>query len=425
MIANHERAIQVWADWSGAPLSRVGVLSAVRVRGREVFSFEYDQAWLTSEHAFALDPSLSLYPGPHYPAADQANFGVFLDSSPDRWGRVLLERREAQLTREQGRARRQLMESDYLLGVFDGHRMGALRFRLAPEGPFLDDNVELASPPWTALRELENASRQLEQEGSEEHPNYSRWLTMMLAPGRSLGGARPKASVVDHNGWLHIAKFPSTDDDIDVGAWEGVAHELASRAGVDVPTSTCARFASKHHTFISQRFDRTPQGQRLHFASAMTLLQRTDGEASDDVSYLELAEALIQSGAEPSKDLEQLWRRIVLFVCISNVDDHLRNHGFMLTQNGWRLSPAYDINPVAWGEGLSLNISDKDNAQDLRLVREVAEMFRVRKDRANAIIDLVTGVVRGWREVATARGISRRQQTEMERAFRVADAAGP
>ncbi|WP_106092121.1 type II toxin-antitoxin system HipA family toxin [Enhygromyxa salina] len=413
MTTSDQISIEVWADWEGAPRSRVGALSAAQVSGEEVLSFEYDQQWVESEQVD--DPWLAAYTG--------HECGALLDSSPDRWGRMLLERSEAQLAREQGRPRRKLSESDYLLGVYDGHRMGALRFRLSPEGPFLDDNVELASPPWIALRELEQASQCLERAGAEASTDYPRWLTMLLASGRSLGGARPKASVVDHNGRLHIAKFPSHDDVVDVGAWEGVAHELANRAGVTVSPSASARFASQHHTFITRRFDRTRGGQRRHFASAMALLQRTERGAPGEASYLELAEVLKRSGANPSEDLEELWRRIVLFVCISNVEDHLRNHGFLLTDAGWRLAPAYDINPVAGGEGLSLNISATDNTQDLQLVREVAELFGIRRRRADQIIELVTAVARGWRQVATARRIPRAEQNQMVRAFRVAECA--
>lgn len=232
-MARDRRSVDVWADWrelGGA--TRMGVLHATPARGKEVFAFEYDRGWLDARPARIVDPALRLHRGPQYVSAERDNFGVFLDSSPDRWGRVLLQRREAQLAREDGRAERRLTELDYLLGVYDGHRMGGLRFRV-DGGPFLDDNAELASPPWTSLRELEHASLALERDGAEADPAYGRWLRMLIAPGRSLGGARPKASVLDQRGRLWIAKFPSERDDHDVGAWERVVHVLARRAGIE------------------------------------------------------------------------------------------------------------------------------------------------------------------------------------------------
>jgi serine/threonine-protein kinase HipA len=424
---SEQRLIEVFADWTrlDGP-TRMGSLTATAVRGKEVFAFEYAKSWLASGAHLELDPSLALYRGPQYPAKSRQNFGVFLDSAPDRWGRVLMRRREAQLARAEGRAERRLLESDYLLGVHDGHRMGALRFRVGDR--FLDDNDELASPPWTSLRELEHASLQLEREGAEADPNYSRWLRMLIAPGGSLGGARPKASVRDQREHLWIAKFPSRNDDDDIGAWELVVHELARRAGVDVPEAQARQFGSAgrggtgHHTFLSRRFDRSDGGGRLHFASAMTLLDRVDGEGADDgASYLELAELLIRSGARPAADLEQLWRRIVFFVCVSNTDDHLRNHGFMLEPQGWALAPAYDMNPDPHGAGLKLNISETDNAQDLDLARSVASVFRVASRRADEIIDEVCQAVRQWPTVARRQGLSSSAQERMRSAFRLVE----
>ncbi len=417
-MAPERRTIEVCADWhSRSGVTRMGLLHATPVRGKEVFSFEYDRAWLDGAPATTLDPGLRLDDGPQYPREGRASFGLFLDSSPDRWGRVLLRRREAQLARVERRAERPLMESDYLLGVYDGHRLGGLRLRVEG-GPFLDDNTELASPPWTSLRELEQASLHLERDGAERDPTYGTWLRMLVAPGRSLGGARPKASVVDPRGHLWIAKFPSAHDDDDIGAWESVVHELATRAGITTPEARRQHFGSRHHTFLSRRFDRGPGPRRRHLASAMTLLGREDGD--DGASYLELAQVLIQQGAHPARDLEQLWRRIVFFICVSNVDDHLRNHAFLLGPDGWSLAPAYDMNPVATGRGLALNISETDNAQDLDLVRAVARPFRIKAARAAEVIAEVVAAVRRWRLEAKKAGLSRAAQDRMARAFRVA-----
>jgi len=393
------------------------VLHAAPGRGKDVFAFEYDTAWLHESPRPELDPRLHPTPGPQHVPGGRDNFGMFLDAAPDRWGRALMRRREAQLAREGNRAERRLTELDYLLGVFDGHRMGGLRFRIE-SGPFLDDQTELASPPWTSLRELEQASLALEREGAERSPKYGAWLRMLLAPGRSLGGARPKASVVDPKHQLWLAKFPSSNDEHDVGGWEWVVHVLADRAGVATADAQCAKYASRHHTFLTRRFDRTKRGARVHFASAMTMLDRIDGD--DSASYLDLAEFLQRHGASASKDLEQLWRRIAFFACVSNVDDHLRNHGFLLGHEGWSLAPAYDMNPVAQGDGLLLNISETDNAQDLDLILTVAEHFRVKPRRAKVILDEVIPAVRTWREVAKATRLSRSEQDRMASAFRLA-----
>jgi serine/threonine-protein kinase HipA len=422
-----QRVIEVVADWVelGGPML-MGRLTATPARGKEVFAFEYDKAWLASGSRQQLDPSMALYTGPQFPGMGRENFGVFLDSSPDRWGRVLMRRREAQLARAEKRGERRLLESDYLFGVHDGHRMGALRFRM--DGRFLDDNDELASPPWTSLRELEHASLQLEREGAEDDPDYGRWLRMLIAPGGSLGGARPKASVRDEKGGLWIAKFPSRGDDDDIGAWEGVVHDLARQAGVTVPDAQVCRFGSRksggrgHHTFLSRRFDRTDAGGRLHVASAMTLLDRVDGDdGGDSAGYLELADLLMRLGSRTKTDLEQLWRRIVFSICVSNTDDHLRNHAFMLGPTGWALAPAYDMNPDPHGAGLKLNISETDNAQDLDLALSVAPAFRLKSKDAQAIVREVGAAVKQWRVVATHRGLSRAAQARIQHAFRVAE----
>jgi serine/threonine-protein kinase HipA len=422
-----QRVIEVVADWVGlGGPTLMGHLTATSVRGKEVFGFEYDRKWLSTAPRQQLDPSMALYGGPQYPAKGRESFGVFRDSSPDRWGRVLMRRREAHLARAEGRAERRLLESDYLLGVHDGHRMGALRFRMG--GRFLDDNDELASPPWTSLRELEHASLQLERQGVEDDPDYGHWLRMLIAPGGSLGGARPKASVRDERGRLWIAKFPSSTDEEDIGAWERVVHDLASQAGIVVPEAQVRRFGSRkggghgHHTFLSRRFDREDDGGRLHFASAMTLTGRIDGHGADEgASYVELADLLMRLGSNPSGDLEQLWRRIVFFICVSNTDDHLRNHGFMLKPTGWALAPAYDMNPDPHGAGLKLNISETDNAQDLHLALSVAPVFRVKKKRAQEIVTEVTRAANQWRTVAARHGLDCAAQDRMRRAFRVAE----
>ena len=311
------------------------------------------------------------------------------------------------------------MESDYLLGVYDNNRMGGLRFKTAQDGAFLDDDETMAAPPFAALRDLEFASLQLEKEDALDNPEYLKWLNMLMAPGSSLGGARPKANIKDIDGDLWIAKFPSQNDRQDMGAWEMLAYRLAIQSGIEMAPSRVQKFSHHQHTFLTQRFDRKNDGTRIHFASAMTLLGYTDGtDYQDGVSYLELLEFLMQNGADVENDLRKLWRRIAFNVCISNTDDHLRNHGFLLTDSGWILSPAYDINPTLNGTGLKLNISENDNALDLDLVREVAPYFRLKEKEANAIINKIQQNVAQWEQLATDLSIPRNEMELMKNAFK-------
>lgn len=424
-MAKHEnkRCAYVYANWQGLeePIL-MGELYSERLKGKEIFSFEYNDKWLASGHIQLLDPELQLYSGLQHLGGNQKNFGLFLDSSPDRWGRLLMRRREAAMARKEERAELNLFETDYLLGVFDGHRMGALRFKLNKDGPFLNDNRKLASPPWTSLRELEQISLKLEEDGIIEDPEYLKWLNKLVAPGSSLGGARPKASIVDNDERLWIAKFPSKNDEGDVGGWEMVTYELAITAGINMAESKAQKFSSNYYTFLTKRFDRTDNNDRIHFASAMTMLGYADGQDYEDgISYLELAEFISENGANVNNDLEELWRRIVFSICVTNTDDHLRNHGFILTEAGWLLSPAYDINPIETGTGLKLNISDNDNSLSLDLAMEVHEFFRLKKEKANQIMEEVKSSIRNWKDVATKYGISRTEQELKARAFAKAE----
>jgi serine/threonine-protein kinase HipA len=416
--------IAVCAEWIGlAEPLRLGWLHARRGAGREVFEFEYDPVALAhpATRNLALDPRLGLYEGRQHPPQGHQTFGVFSDASPDRWGRLLMRRRleRAQRAGQVGKAVR-LHESDYLLGVHDTYRSGALRLRVGDSGAFLDNQHDTAAPPFVQLRELEAASLALERDEDNTSPEGDDWLRMLIAPGGSLGGARPKASVADA-GHLWIAKFPSVRDEYDVGAWELVAQTLAKACGLSVPQNMARRFASPHHTFLVKRFDRTPQG-RIHFASAMTLTGRQDGDdASTGASYLEIARVLTDHGAQTQADLRELWSRIVFNMLVSNTDDHLRNHGFLLVPGkGWRLSEAYDMNPVPESQGLKLNVSESDNALDLDLARSVAPYFRVSKKLADETIEHSQAVVRQWPRIADRLHVRPREQERMASAFRLA-----
>ena len=407
--------VLVYADWQPLPKPMlIGVLSSQTIRQKEHFSFEYDPQWLKSSYAQCIDPDLALYSGMQH-AKQFNNFGVFLDSCPDRWGRLLLNRRATLKAKESQERTRKLGEMDYLLGVHDLHRMGGLRFKQDVQGPFLDDDPSHSAPPIAALDELQRAALHMEaDEDSSKVTNE--WLMLLLAPGSSLGGARPKASVVDSQGDLWIAKFPSRYDEIDIAAWEFVVYQLALKAGVTMPPSQLINVSGRHRTFLSKRFDRVRKS-RLHFSSAMTQLDYRDGE--DQASYLELAEFLTQQGAKTQEDLAQLWRRIVFSIAVSNADDHLRNHGFLLSPAGWRLSPAYDVNPVPTAESLHLNISDTDGTLSFDLAMDVIDFFQLKKSEAEKIRHQVVASVSEWSTVAKSVGISRAEQQRMAPAFRV------
>jgi serine/threonine-protein kinase HipA len=397
-------------------------------RTSELFDFTFDDDALSDKVLTkqTLDPDLGIFSGSQFPKDGRSMFGVFKDSSPDRWGETLIRRRfdrnkRAGLVPQRAR----LGQSDYLLGVHDAFRSGALRYKLGPDGPFLDDHDGNAAPPFVRLRELEAASRALEDDANNDDPATDEWLRLLLAPGASLGGARPKATVVDVEGNLWIAKFPSAKDRYDVGAWELVVARLAERCGLRVPPSDARTFASTQHTFLIRRFDRRKSGARIHFASAMTLTGNQDGaDASTGANYLEIAEIIMSQGAAPREDLIELWSRIAFSVMVSNTDDHLRNHGFVLTPNaGWRLSEAYDMNPVPGSSGLCLNIDESDNARDFDLVRSVAPYFRISDAQATSIITRIAEVVRDWSEVADALGINGSEQDDMADAFKISQSA--
>lgn len=413
-----QREIYVYLEWFEyeVPIF-MGVLRREKVRGKEVFYYENDPHWLKHTHFRNLDPDLSVFSGKQFLPVEKKNFGLFLDSSPDRWGRTLLMRREVILARSENRPARNLSEADFLMGIYDGSRMGALRFKYSKDGEFMDNDHNMAILPWASLRQLEYASQQVE---SEEIPDkeYIRWLNMLIAPGSSLGGARPKANVLDSNNQLWIAKFPSNSDRKDMGAWEYVTRQMAELCGIDMAESRLQKLSRHHHTFLTKRFDRTESGKRIHFTSAMTILGHTDGENYlDSISYLEMAEWIMVNCENTNENLEQLWRRIVFNIAVSNCDDHLRNHGFILNKKGWQLSPAYDINPDEHGTGLKLNISENDNSLDFDLALSVAPYFGIDAYKANQILTEIKSTVSQWRRFATICGIPKIEQEQVAKVF--------
>lgn len=395
----------------------MGLLHRQQSGAGEIFSFQYDRTWLEKPEVFSFDPDLALAAGHQYPAPQRKNFGIFLDSAPDRWGRVLMQRRENTRTRNEKRKPRALTEWDFLLGVHDETRLGALRFRESSNTAFIDSDADFAAPPLTSLRELQAASLQFEKHiDDEENPLYEKWLTQLFAPGSSLGGARPKASVRDEAGILRMAKFPSRNDTRDVGGWELVAHALARNAGITVPDVRPLRFPeSPYTTFLVKRFDRTTKGGRLAFISAMTLTQHSDGEPG--ASYLELIDLLQSRGADTRADCVQLFRRVLFNILIHNTDDHLRNHGFFIDEGGIRLSPAYDVNPSVDGQELTLAINEVETTCDVSIAMEASRDYGLTAREAADVLRQVRNAVGGWREEATRLNIPKAEQDLMANAF--------
>jgi len=384
------------------------------VHDRGQIRFRYAREWLNNPRAFALDPDLSLDEHPFFPKPELGNFGIFLDSSPDRWGQTLMKRREALQAKDEKRPPRTLYAWDFLIGVQDLTRQGALRFRKPDTDTFLGDEP-LAAPPVTSLRELEAVAWQLSHRRLDDLDALRQWLAVLVAPGASLGGARPKANFTQADGTLWIGKFPARDDDRDVGAWEYVVHQLAQQAGITVPPTKLVKFNNEFHTFCVQRFDRTGTARRF-YASAMTLLHKTHSEGT---SYLELAQFIRSQGdAEyADADLAQLFRRVAFNVAVGNRDDHLRNHGFILGKTGWRLAPAFDVNPNIDKSEHVLNIDDMDNRPDLETVLGTSVFYGLNDSKARQIVQEAMEAVDSWREMAHKMRIARADIELMAGAF--------
>lgn len=415
-MAVNKTDIYVYADWIGlSQPTLVGILSAHQARGRKAFSFEYDKEWLKRKGQRLIDPDIEFYSGQQFPN-NKENFGVFLDSMPDSWGRTLMKRREAQLAKVNETKAKTLYDIDFLLGVFDETRMGAFRFKLDPNGDFLDNDTEKSTPPWSTVRELQQAV--VHYENDQENEAINKWLKLLIAPGSSLGGARPKANIIDENSELWIAKFPSKNDTIDKAAWEFLTYRLAINAGVEMAECRMEKVSGQYHTFFTKRFDRIGT-DRIHFSSAMTMTGNNEDTIRDNpASYLDIVEFIQDNGCRVDENLAQLWRRIVFNIAVSNTDDHLRNHGFILNDDGWKLSPAYDLNPSIDKDGLALNIDMHNNALDFDLAKSVGEYFRLNDSQMDSIIAEVLTAVKDWESIAKEIGVSRAEQELMRSAFR-------
>ena len=381
------------------------------LKGRsETASFQYAESWLANPNAFIIDPALYLMPGQQYTA--NPLFGIFTDCAPDRWGRVLMQRTEKRIAKEENRTPRTYNDIDYLTRVDDVARQGALRFKNTPEGEFIYSAELKPVPPLIKLPELLSASEKI-----LENNETAEDLKLLLAPGSSLGGARPKASVIDNDGDLCIAKFPRKDDTGNVVLWEAVALSLAENAGLNVPQWQLVTALNKP-VLLVKRFDRI-KDKRIPFMSAMTMLSAKDGDKN--FSYQNIADIIRQNSSNPKDDMVELWRRIVFSVFISNTDDHLRNHGFLRLDNkGWRLSPVYDINPNPDNVGmLTTAISDGNYDATLENAFSVADYFNLSPEKAKNIVEEIKCAVSKWKQVAARLEISSSEIRSMEDVFKI------
>ena len=410
----------VYADfnWLNKP-ELVGELCYEKLRGSDSYAFKFDENWLSIHAGIKLSEDINNYPGMQYTQPGNDIFGCFSDALPDRWGRTLLKRREQIQASEEKRAVRSLSSFDYLMGIDDFSRMGGFRFKRELEDDYINVSPSLKIPPLTEIRELIHASQEVEKSEDNDVLPEKKWITQLIQPGTSLGGARPKAGVLDEMGNLCIAKFPSKKDDYDTGIWEHFSHLLAQKAGIQVAQTRVLDGLGKYHTLLSRRFDRTDDVKRIHFASSMSLLGLKDGDnAQSGFGYLDIVDFIIQGCCDVEKNLHELYRRVAFNICIGNSDDHFRNHGFLLTPKGWTLSPAYDMNPTL-NEHQSLLINESSNKADIRVLLDSCESYMINKEEAEIIIHDVQAAVSKWENLAIQLQIPIRERNIFKDRFKL------
>ena len=396
------KRITVYADFDflSAP-QEIGILGYGHVRGKDHFVFEYSREWLKLYGGILLSGDLMNVPSLQYPRGNDNVFGFVKDSFPDRWGRLLLDRRERLTAQSEGRPTRMLTNYDYLIGIEDFTRMGGLRYKEEDGNDYINASAKYLVPPIESLSALCEACHEIElAEERNELPEH-RWLDQLINPGSSLGGARPKANVIDADGTLYVAKFPSKKDLENTELIEHFSHQLAAKAGIHVAKTRTIKISKDRDLLLSERFDRTKDGRRIHFASAMSLLGLDDGAGSNTGNgYLDIVDFILHACTDVRQNLRELYRRVAFNVLFGNTDDHFRNHGFLLTPKGWTLSPAYDINPGAKSHQCLL-IDSYTEQSDINVLLSASESYMLERQEAVEIIDEVRAVIKDWRKTAT------------------------
>jgi serine/threonine-protein kinase HipA len=394
--------IYIYADFDFLEQAEeIGVLTYERVRGNDHFAFEFSREWLSRHGDMILSGDVMNVRGIQHPRQGNSVFGFVKDSFPDRWGRILLDRRERLSAQQEQRPVRNLSNYDYLVGIEDLTRMGGIRYSTEKNGIFINSNSRYCVPPLENLRALCDACQNIESAEERHELPEQRWLDQLVDPGSSLGGARPKANVMDTDGRLYVAKFPSKKDLEDTELIEHFSHVLARKSGINVADTRIIPISNGRHLLLSERFDRTPEGKRRHFASAMSLLGLDDGSgASTGNGYLDIVDFIVRNCTNVQQNLHELYRRVAFNVLFGNTDDHFRNHGFLLTPKGWTLSPAYDINPSTKTHQCLL-INENTELSDINALQDSCESYMLSREDASDIIHEVTGVIRNWEKVAT------------------------
>ena len=396
------KQIIVYADFDFlASPQEIGILGYEHVRGNDHFVFEYSRNWLRQFGGIALSGDLMNIPSIQHPRGDSNVFGFVKDSFPDRWGRLLLDRRERLLAKDEGRPVRMLTNYDYLIGIEDFTRMGGIRYKSGENDEYINSTAQYAVPPVESLRALCVACHELELAEERNELPQQRWLDQLIDPGTSLGGARPKANVIDTDGKLYVAKFPSKKDLENTELIEHFSHKLAASAGINVARTRTIKVSKDRDLLLSERFDRTEDGKRVHFASAMSLLGLDDGAGSGTGNgYLDIVDFILQGCVNAKQNLRELYRRAAFNVMFGNTDDHFRNHGFLLTPKGWTLSPAYDINP---GTKLHqcLLIDGYTEQSDINALLSASESYMLEHHEASEIIEEVRSAIKDWQNVAS------------------------
>lgn len=386
-------------DWLEKP-ELIGRLTYERLRGNGTYGFGFDNDWLKNHSDILISEEVGNFSGFQY-SQEEHVFGFVSDTLPDRWGRRLLERKEQTEAIEEKRPKRTLYSYDYLVGIDDFLRMGALRLKKDPDGEFLNSDSRLIVPPLTSIKELTIAAQEYEKSDEANELPEEKWIRQLAHPGTSLGGARPKANVVDEKEHLWIAKFPSRKDVYDMALWEHLCHFLAKEAGINVAeTNLIPAGNDGYHALLSKRFDRTDDGKRIHFASAMTMTGLTDGDNHETGhGYLDIVDFIIKGCCDVDENLSELYRRVAFNICVGNSDDHFRNHGFLLTKKGWTLSPAYDLNPTD-SMTQSLLIDNDSNESSLKRLLSACDDYYISSEAAEQIISEVATAIGRWETIA-------------------------
>ena len=396
------KRITVYADFDFLSTAQeIGTLGYEHVRGKDHFVFEYSRQWLKQYAGILLSGDLMNVPSLQHPRGNDSVFGFIKDSFPDRWGRLLLDRRERLTAQSERRPVRMLTDYDYLIGIEDFTRMGGLRYKEEDCDAYINASTKYLVPPIESLRALCDACREIEQAEERNELPEQRWLDQLIDPGTSLGGARPKANVIDTDGKLYVAKFPSKKDLENTELIEHFSHQLAARAGINVAKTRTVRISKDRDLLLSERFDRTREGRRIHFASAMSLLGLDDGAGSSTGNgYLDIVDFILRGCTDVRQNLRELYRRVAFNVMFGNTDDHFRNHGFLLTPKGWTLSPAYDINPGAKSHQCLL-IDSYTEQSDINALLSASENYMLERHEAVEIIEEVRTAIKDWRKTAT------------------------